>query len=172
MEKDYMSEDGLITESKGVEKLNKFFEFKPLPDGYNSDVVILSSENLKNAVIVAKSFKERSIVQEIRNCFLSGSKLIFVVRGMRRTGKTTVLLQSCENSEKTTFISIRRGSNGSIHQLIRILLDMNLCYDDCLMIDEITELKDALSGLHFLHDVVPCMKIIVTGSDSLIFRFL
>lgn len=168
MERDYITEDGLVTKSKGVNKLDKFFDFKPIQEEYSADVVFLNGENLKNAIAAAKSFKERSIVQEIRDCYSNGMKLVFAVRGMRRTGKTTVLLQACENPEKTIFVSVRRGSNGSIHQLIRILLDMDIHYDDCLIIDEITELKDALAGLHFLYDVVPCKKIIVTGSDSLV----
>ena len=167
-EKDYKTKDGLLTESKGAEKLNKFFDFESISDVQNRDIILLSNENLRNAIAAARTWKERSLIQEIRDCFSKSSKLIFVIRGMRRTGKTTALLQFCENPDKTMFISIRRGSNGSIHQLITLLLSMDICYDDCLIIDEITELSDALTGLHFLYDVVPCKKIIVTGSDSLV----
>lgn len=61
-EKDYKTKDGLLTESKGAEKLNKFFDFESISDVQNRDIILLSNENLRNAIAAARTWKERSLI--------------------------------------------------------------------------------------------------------------
>lgn len=109
----------------------------------------------------------RAIIQNLKNDLLHSNKII-VLYGARQTGKTTLadqIISSFEgrvlkiNAHELKYIDIFSS---------RDFNKMNLLVDgqDLLFIDEAQRIPDIGINLKILHDALPELKILVTGSSS------
>jgi len=134
---------------------------------------VISGSTLKNLSNLTTEFKERDCCQEIRT-YLSGkiTPRVCVVYGLRRTGKTTMILQVLskmveEQFNKSVYIKARKGQ--TMNMLDR---DMKKLYDNgyrFVFIDEATLIDDFIDTASFLSDIYAAlgMKIVLSGTDSL-----
>ena len=101
---------------------------------------------------------------------------VFVLCGLRRTGKTTLIRQAILNMtekdfNRTAFIQVKPGDNlGSIDQDLKWLAENDYRY---VFIDEVTFADDFIEGAALFSDIFASsgMKIILSGTDSLGFVF-
>lgn len=101
---------------------------------------------------------------------------VLILYGLRRSGKSTLIRQAISEMEeedffRTAFIQIYKGETlSSLFDQIKALQGLHYRY---LFIDEVTLLDDFIEGAGFLADIFACsdMKIVLSGTDSLGFRF-
>lgn len=110
---------------------------------------------------------ERLLTNDLRNRILSSSKIV-VLYGPRQVGKTTLVqtvladlpLRKLEiNADEQRYIDVL--SSRDLNQL-RLLVEGY----DLLFIDEAQRIPDVGLNLKILHDGLPDLKIVVTGSSS------
>lgn len=101
---------------------------------------------------------------------------VFILCGLRRTGKTTLIRQAIaamkpEDFERSAFIQVRPGDNlGDVNFDLRWLEENQYKY---VFLDEVTLAKDFIEGAALLSDIYAAsgMKIVLSGTDSLGFLF-
>ena len=94
---------------------------------------------------------------------------VCLIYGLRRTGKTTMVLQEIANlpMAKTAYIKIlSSNSMAELNHDLRLLASMQYEY---VFIDEITLMSDFIDSASLLSDVYAMqgMKIVLSGTDSL-----
>lgn len=134
---------------------------------------ILTGDKLKKFVADVKDYKKRECYKQLHN-FVYGDirDRVFILYGLRRTGKTTMIRQMiADMSEadlaKTAFIQIAPKDT-----LADVNKDMNLLEQEgyqYIFIDEVTFMEDFIEGAALFSDVfATCgMKIVLSGTDSL-----
>lgn len=109
----------------------------------------------------------RAIFQNLKNDLLHSGKII-VLYGARQTGKTTLanqIISSFEgrvlkiNADELKYIDIFSSRD---FNKMNLLVDGN----DLLFIDEAQRIPEIGINLKILHDALPDLKILVTGSSS------
>lgn len=138
---------------------------------FNSTVLV--KDDLKTFVENVKEYKKRKQYFDIIN-FLTSKTInkVFVLYGLRRTGKTTLLKQTILNMDKTAFnktafIQIhKKDTMSSLNKDLHNLIHQGYKY---FFIDEITLIEDFIDGSSLLPDVYANndTKIFLTGTDSL-----
>ena len=119
-----------------------------------------------------------------RDCFVrlhqylyeETSDKVFILYGLRRTGKTTMIRQAIagmdeEMLSRTAFVQVTAASNLSIlNQDLRMLERHGYRY---VFLDEVTLMEDFIEGAALFSDVFAAsgMKIVLSGTDSLGFVF-
>ena len=101
---------------------------------------------------------------------------VFILYGLRRTGKTTLIRQAIaamkqEDFDRTAFIQVRPGDNlGDVNFDLRWLEENRYKY---VFLDEVTFAEDFIEGAALLSDIYAAsgMKIVLSGPDSLGFMF-
>lgn len=100
------------------------------------------------------------------------SDRVFVVYGLRRTGKTTMLRQAIltlieTDLEKVAYVKVSRGN--VIAELGRDLKRLSRMGVEYVFVDEVTLMADFIDGAALLSDVYAGMgmKIVLSGTDSL-----
>lgn len=101
---------------------------------------------------------------------------VFILCGLRRTGKTTLIRQaiaamSPEDFARTAFLQVKPGDDlGMIDSDMRWLADNDYRY---VFLDEVTFAKDFIEGAALFSDIYAAsgMKIVLSGTDSLGFLF-
>lgn len=110
---------------------------------------------------------QRLLTNELKNRLLNSSKIV-VLYGPRQVGKTTLVRQVLAdlpvrrleiNADEQRYIDVLSSRN--LNQL-RLLVEGY----DLLFIDEAQRIPDVGLNLKILHDGLPDLKIIVTGSSS------
>ena len=104
------------------------------------------------------------------------SDRVFILYGLRRTGKTTLIRQLIADMDmamksKSVFIQIQDTKIlDDVNQDLRILEEKGYRY---IFIDEVTLLNDFIEGAALFSDVRAAsgMKIVLSGTDSLGFMF-
>ncbi len=104
------------------------------------------------------------------------SDRVFILYGLRRTGKTTLIRQLIADMDmamksKSVFIQIQDTKIlDDVNQDLRILEEKGYRY---IFIDEVTLLNDFIEGAALFSDVFAAsgMKIVLSGTDSLGFMF-
>lgn len=173
-----------ITERKRLEKLLK----EPLlPDEAKRISVLLTEDNYHGLVRTGaellrfagqvSSFRKREIFDQLYR-YITGpdNDRVFILYGLRRTGKTTMIRQaileiSAEMQEKTAFIQVSPNESlASLNQDLKLLEQKGFRY---IFIDEVTLLSDFIEGAALFSDIFAAsgMKIILSGTDSLGFLF-
>lgn len=138
---------------------------------------IRTGKALRNFAAPAQSFKKRDCFRALRE-YLYGPRQdkIFILYGLRRTGKTTLIRQilaemTDEELAKTAFIQIApNDSLASVNQDLKYLEETGVRY---VFLDEVTLMKDFIGGAALFSDVYASsgMKIVTSGTDSLGFLF-
>ncbi|MBQ7646525.1 MAG: AAA family ATPase [Clostridia bacterium] len=138
--------------------------------------VRIGNELLKMASPV-KNYRRRECFGALRDyVFGEQQDKVFILYGLRRTGKTTMIRQiilemTPEQREKAAFLQISQSNT-----LSQVNADMRLLEEngfEYVFIDEVTLMKDFIEGAAVFSDIYAAsgMKIILSGTDSLGFVF-
>jgi len=134
-------------------------------------------ERLLALIAGARKYKKRECIEKLRE-YIFGEQLdkVFVLYGLRRTGKTTMVKQilaelSNEEFAKAAFIQVRSGD--TLTDLNADLSTLEKKGFKYVFLDEVTLIKDFIEGAALFSDIYASsgMKIVLTGTDSLGFVF-
>ena len=138
---------------------------------------VLTGEELRAFVNPVAAYKKRSCFSNVTE-YLYGEIVdrVFILYGLRRTGKTTLIRQAIGEMKeadfrRAAFVQIRTGDT-----LANVNADLKRLQADgykYVFIDEVTLLKDFIDGAALFSDIfASCgMKIVLSGTDSLGFLF-
>lgn len=124
-----------------------------------------------------KNYKKRELYSAIESYVYGESHdKVFILYGLRRTGKTTLIRQIIYNMteadrNKAVFIQVNSDNSlGDINKDLKKLETMGYKY---VFIDEVTLMDDFIEGAALFSDVYAAsgMKIVLSGTDSLGFVF-
>jgi len=150
---------------KSVKKENKFM------------TNIRIGKNLINYISSVKGFKKRECYKYLEDYIYGDSfDKVFILYGLRRTGKTTMIRQvilQMNNADfmKTAFIQISpKDTLDSVNKDLKRLESLGYKY---IFIDEVTLMEDFIEGAALFSDIYAAsgMKIVLSGTDSLGFMF-
>lgn len=142
---------------------------------FKTDVML--GENLKSYVKAVANYKKRNLYKNICDYVYGDVRdRVFILYGLRRTGKTTLIRQviaemNDEDFSKTAFIQVGAGIGLSdINQDLKYLMNSGYKY---VFIDEVTLIEDFIEGAALFSDIFAAcgMKIVLSGTDSLGFFF-
>ena len=134
-------------------------------------------EQLKKYTETISDYKKRECYSKLHNYIYGAPQdKIFILFGLRRTGKTTLIRQIIFNMtkdeiDKTAFIQISFGNTLSdINSDVSYLEKQGYKY---IFIDEVTLMEDFIEGAALFSDIYASsgMKIVLSGTDSLGFVF-
>ena len=139
---------------------------------------IVYDEYLLNRISEVKDYKKRKCIYDLKN-FIYKTQTegkVFILYGLRRTGKTTLMLQAINEMShddfcKSVFIQItKKDTIGSLNRDLKKLDALGYKY---IFIDEVTEMDDFIDCSSLLSDIhAACgMKIVLSGTNSLGFIF-
>ena len=146
---------------------------EPQPLEYGSAPGALTGMRLQNITAGPMKLKTRDCFADIEK-YIYGpvSPRIMVIYGLRRTGKTTLLLQAvghmkAEDMAKAFYIKARKGQTmAGLYRDIDRLYGSGYRYG---FIDEITFIDDFVDTAGVLADIYAAMgmKLVISGTDSL-----
>ena len=132
---------------------------------------------LISQIALTKKYNKRKCIGELREyIFGEQQDKVFIIYGLRRTGKTTMIRQILtELSEvefkKAAFIQVKsKDTLADIDADLRLLEKKGFQY---VFIDEVTLIEDFIEGAAIFSDIYASsgMKIVLSGTDSLGFAF-
>lgn len=132
---------------------------------------------LKSQIALTKKYKKRECIKELREYIFGNQQdKVFIIYGLRRTGKTTMIRQiltelSDAEFKKAAFIQVRtKDTLADVDADLRILEENGFRY---VFIDEVTLMEDFVEGAAIFADIYASsgMKIVLSGTDSLGFAF-
>ena len=138
---------------------------------------IYTGELLRGNFTDITGFKCRELLPRIEE-YIYGTIIpkVFILYGLRRTGKTTMMKQVISRMDdndfgKTAFIQVKSGD-----ELSKLYDDMDTLRSEgykYVFIDEVTLLEDFIEGASLFSDIYAAsgMKIVLSGTDSLGFVF-
>lgn len=147
------------------------------PRGSSFRMTVRTGAQLAALVEQTKKYKKRACISKLRNyIFGEAQDKVFILYGLRRTGKTTMAKQILaelpdEEFAKAAFIQVKAGDTISdINAALDLLESEGFRY---VFIDEVTLLSDFIEGAALFSDIYAGggMKIVLTGTDSLGFIF-
>lgn len=134
-------------------------------------------KQLKSQIALTKKYRKRECIKELRE-YIFGGQLdkVFIIYGLRRTGKTTMIRQiltelSDIEFKKAAFIQMRtKDTLADVDEDLRLLEEKGFKY---VFIDEVTLIEDFIEGAAIFADIYASsgMKIVLSGTDSLGFAF-
>ena len=134
-------------------------------------------EDLRAFIQPVLSFRKRDCFGQLHD-YLHGDSAdkVFILYGLRRTGKTTMIRQAIaemddEMFSRTAFIQVTAANNlAQLNQDLRQLEKHGYRY---VFLDEVTLMEDFIEGAALFSDVFAAsgMKIVLSGTDSLGFVF-
>lgn len=138
---------------------------------------VLCGEQLRVFAASVKAYKKRDCYRQLHN-FIYGDSAdkVFILYGLRRTGKTTMIRQifndmSVDMLQQTAFIQIMaRNTMADVNADLKKLGAAGYKY---IFFDEVTLMKDFIEGAALFSDIFAAcgMKIVLSGTDSLGFLF-
>lgn len=138
---------------------------------------VLVGESLRNYSKSVQNYQKRECYQRLFDYVYSNTTdKVFILYGLRRTGKTTLIRQILLNMNdvdlaKTAFIQITaQDSLADLNKDLKYLEENNYHY---VFLDEVTLMDDFIEGAALFSDVFAAcgMKIVLSGTDSLGFMF-
>ena len=145
------------------------------PASFKTDVRI--GKSLFDFSSSIRNYKKRELYSAMENYVYGDSHdKVFILYGLRRTGKTTLIRQIIYNMNeadrnKAVFIQVNSDNSlGDINKDLKKLESMGYKY---VFIDEVTLMDDFIEGAALFSDVYAAsgMKIVLSGTDSLGFVF-
>lgn len=150
-------------------------EYRDLKNGGTIDTEsfltnVKTRDELTSACRNVEKYGQRecmSVLKKYLHSDVSGK--VCLVYGLRRTGKTTMLMQAISElpKDKTAYIKIMTtDSMANLNHDLKLLSGQGFRY---VFIDEVTLLKDFIDGASLFSDVYAMfgMKIVLSGTDSL-----
>lgn len=167
-----------IEKRKKLEKeLKKLKQCMPKEKNLDFKTKVLVGDRLKSLVSVIRNYKKRECIQMLRDyIFEDIADKVFILYGLRRTGKTTLIRQiilelSESDFNKAAFIQVTsKDSLSDIDEDLRLLEKNGYKY---VFLDEVTLMEDFIEGASLFSDIYASsgMKIVLSGTDSLGFAF-
>ena len=167
-----------IEKRKKLEKeLKKLKQCMPKEKNLDFKTKVLVGDRLKSLVSVIRNYKKRECIQSLRDyIFKDIADKVFILYGLRRTGKTTLIRQIIlelpeSDFDKAAFIQVTsRDSLSDIDEDLRLLEKTGYKY---VFLDEVTLMEDFIEGAALFSDIYASsgMKIVLSGTDSLGFAF-
>ena len=133
--------------------------------------------SLRVQIEPVRKYRKRECINELRSyVFGETQDRVFILYGLRRTGKTTMIRQiltemSDGQFDKAAFIQVRaKDTLEEIDSDLRSLEEQGYKY---VFIDEVTLMEDFIEGAALFSDIYASsgMKIVLSGTDSLGFAF-
>ena len=134
-------------------------------------------KTLDDFITSVKDYKKRELYSSLEKYVYGDTHdKVFILYGLRRTGKTTLIRQIIynmneEDKSKTVFIQINPTNTlGEVNKDLRKLETLGYKY---VFIDEVTMMDDYIQGAALFSDVFASsgMKIVLSVTDSLGFVF-
>ena len=168
----------LETELKKLKRLAPSPEpAKEGKDTHQFSTYVRISSQLKNLAAPVKKYKRRECYSVLHD-FVFGEQQdkVFILYGLRRTGKTTLIRQTIldmtpEQLNTAAFIQIKtKDTLAGINADLKYLEEQGYKY---VFIDEVTLMEDFIEGSALFSDIYASsgMKIVLSGTDSLGFIF-
>lgn len=167
-----------IEKRKKLEKeLKKLKQCMPKEKNLDFKTKVLVGDRLKSLVSITRNYKKRECIQMLRDyIFEDIADKVFILYGLRRTRKTTLIRQiilelSESDFNKAAFIQVTsRDSLSEIDEDLRLLEKNGYKY---VFLDEVTLMEDFIEGASLFSDIYASsgMKIVLSGTDSLGFAF-
>ena len=138
---------------------------------------IRTGDALRRFAAPVRAYKKRECFRQLHEyIYGESSGKVFILYGLRRTGKTTMIRQifaemSDAELSRSAFIQITAGDTlADVNRDLKALEDNGFQY---VFIDEVTLMKDFIEGAALFSDVFAAcgMKIVLSGTDSLGFMF-
>lgn len=149
-------------------------EKKPLP---SFRTTVLTGERLRAYIQPVEGYKKRACFETLKSYLCGNSRdKVFILYGLRRTGKTTLIRQAiadmgASDFAKCAFIQIRTGNTlAEVNADLQLLSERGFRF---IFLDEVTLMDDFIEGAALFSDVFAAcgMKIVLSGTDSLGFVF-
>ena len=155
---------------------------KQLPKAKSADLSafttnVRTGEALRSFAASVRGYRRRECFRQLHD-FVCGEPQdkVFILYGLRRTGKTTMIRQIfAERSDtelaKTAFIQITaKDTLADVNRDLKALEAQGFRY---VFLDEVTLMEDFIEGAALFSDVFAAcgMKIVLSGTDSLGFLF-
>ena len=138
---------------------------------------VRTGEALRTFSASVRRYRKRECFQQLHD-YIYGEQLdkVFILYGLRRTGKTTMIRQifvemSDAELSKAAFIQITaRDTLADVNRDLKALEEQGFHY---VFLDEVTLMEDFIEGAALFSDVFAAcgMKIVLSGTDSLGFLF-
>ena len=155
---------------------------KLVPSSSSAQVLELTTntrigETLRSFTESVRSYRKRKCFEQLRDfVFGEPQDKVFILYGLRRTGKTTMIRQllaemTDEQLSKSAFIQITsKDTLANVNLDLKALETHGFRY---IFLDEVTLMDDFIEGAALFSDVfATCgMKIVLSGTDSLGFLF-
>ena len=134
-------------------------------------------KQLKSQIALTKKYKKRECIKKLREYIFGNQQdKVFIIYGLRRTGKTTMIRQilteiSDAEFKRAAFIQVKtKDTLADVDADIRLLEEKGFKY---VFIDEVTLIEDFIEGAAIFADIYASsgMKIVLSGTDSLGFAF-
>lgn len=138
---------------------------------------IRTGEALRPFAMHVRNYRRRECYAQLHDFVYGGAQdKVFILYGLRRTGKTTMIRQIFDEMDnamlqRTAFIQITaKNTLADVNHDLRILEEQGFQY---VFLDEVTLMEDFIEEAALLSDVyASCgMKIVLSGTDSLGFLF-
>ena len=172
-----------IERRRGLEKELKVLQ-KQLPrkslsaaSAHTFATNIRTGEELRSFASPVRAYRKRECFRQLHD-YIYGEQQdkVFILYGLRRTGKTTMIRQifvemSDAELSKAAFIQITaRDTLADVNRDLKTLEEQGFRY---VFLDEVTLMEDFIEGAALFSDVfATCgMKIVLSGTDSLGFLF-
>ena len=161
----------LEKEYKELINISKRYKYKKEKNKFLTNVRV--GDELKDYVNPVLKYKHRELLKDIEKYIYSNIfDKVFILYGLRRTGKTTLLRQTIlkmndDDFSQTAFIQITPNDDlGNLNKDLRELKKLGYKY---IFIDEATLMEDFIEGAALLSDIYAAtgMKIVLSGTDSL-----
>ena len=175
-----------IDKRKAFEKELKILKSQVIPESvwekeYEEQpafkTTVRTGRQLRAQIALTKRYKKRECISELREyVFGTQQDKVFIIYGLRRTGKTTMIRQILTELpeaafKKAAFIQVRsKDTLEDVDADLRVLEEKGFRY---VFIDEITLIEDFIEGAAVFADIYASsgMKIVLSGTDSLGFAF-
>ena len=170
-----------IEQRKALERELKALK-KQLPKGKSVDTSafttnVRTGEALHSFASPVRAYRKRECFRQLHDYIYGGQQdKVFILYGLRRTGKTTMIRQIfAEMSEaelaKVAFIQITaRETLADVNRDLKLLEAQGFRY---VFLDEVTLMEDFIEGAALFSDVFAAcgMKTVLSGADSMGFLF-
>jgi len=134
-------------------------------------------KRLEAQIDLTRKYKKRKCINALREYIFGNQQdKVFILYGLRRTGKTTMIRQiltelSDAEFKKAAFIQVKsKDTLADIDADIKLLEERGYKY---VFVDEVTLLEDFIEGAAIFADIYASsgMKLVLSGTDSLGFAF-
>ena len=166
-----------IEQRKVLEKKLRDENIPIIVEEYQYLSSVLVGNELLDYVNPIKDFKKRECYKDLHN-YVYGNSIdkVFILYGLRRTGKTTLIKQLIYDMDESIFSKTAFMKMDSSINLAKINIDLkNLSKRGYkyIFIDEVTLMEDFIEGAALFSDIYAAtgMKIVLSGTDSLGFLF-